>query len=179
MDTWASDNWASDNWAPDNWAPAPYLPATPFDGVRDLCEISRHPDGPVVRVSAEVDLSTSPQLKDALLLTLTRSKAAIVDLSGVRFFDSSGIHTLVSARRRAACLSGVLLLAGPSPCVLRTLTVSDLLEYFDIHSSLRSAIKAYLAIADRHLGQNLGDGTRHAPAAPPCPSAPAPPARAL
>jgi anti-sigma B factor antagonist len=52
----------------------------------------------VVAVSGEVDLATAPQLEECLLAHADRN--VTVDLAGVSFLDSCGLHALVMARNR-------------------------------------------------------------------------------
>jgi anti-anti-sigma factor len=66
----------------------------------------------VLRLSGDVDLSTSPEVVEALNVACVGTARVEVDLSGVRFMDSSGLHALVSARRRAD-RDGCALVVGP------------------------------------------------------------------
>jgi anti-sigma B factor antagonist len=52
-------------------------------------------DRVVVTLSGECDLSVREQLTKALLAAAGRSRVVEVDLDGVTFMDSSGIHGLV------------------------------------------------------------------------------------
>jgi anti-sigma B factor antagonist len=55
-------------------------------------------DKVVIAVSGEVDLLTAPQLEECLLGHADRN--VTLDLAGVRFLDSCGLHALVVARNR-------------------------------------------------------------------------------
>ena len=55
----------------------------------------------VVAVSGEVDLSTSPQVRDALLDCILGGSSVVVDLSQVAYIDSSGVASLVEAFQNA------------------------------------------------------------------------------
>lgn len=53
------------------------------------------PDRIVVRLMGETDLSTAPLLTDELARAAARgTRAVIVDVAGVRFWDVSGLHAL-------------------------------------------------------------------------------------
>src|SRR5882672_6153193 len=71
----------------------------------DLLELSvSHPaaDVCVVHVRGEVDMFTAPLLHEWLGTHLGKvSPHVVVDLEGVEFLDSSGLHALVSGARRA------------------------------------------------------------------------------
>jgi anti-anti-sigma factor len=68
-----------------------------------LIEMEERPDGTVVlALGGELDLATLPQLERRLLESEAKRPARIlIDLHGLRFIDSSGLHALLSARQRA------------------------------------------------------------------------------
>jgi len=50
----------------------------------------------IIECTGEVDLYTSPKLRDALLKEMSGAKAnVLINMSGVSYIDSSGIATLV------------------------------------------------------------------------------------
>jgi anti-sigma B factor antagonist len=84
-------------------------------------------DGPVViAVAGEVDLATAPQL-DACLSAYT-DRDVTVDLSDVTFLDSSGLSTLVSARRALLDRGHVLRTTGEQDHVRTVLEIAGLLR---------------------------------------------------
>ena len=74
----------------------------------------------VVVASGEIDLCTSPALRQSLAEADRFSERIIVDLSRVKFLDSTGIGVLVNAvreqRRRGL---GTLCVVGPTGSVRR------------------------------------------------------------
>lgn len=69
---------------------------------------------PVVVPEGEIDLSTVGGLEEALGTALRGSPAGVVvDLSGVRYMDSSGISVLLSAYHRLRAYGGALALVVP------------------------------------------------------------------
>lgn len=56
----------------------------------------------VVEAIGEVDLTTAPLLREALMAVVngSKKKSVIVDLSHVDFIDSAGLALLVEARKR-------------------------------------------------------------------------------
>ena len=58
--------------------------------------------GTVIEAIGEVDLTTAPQLREALLGAVGASakSSVVVDLSKVDFIDSAGLALLVEARKR-------------------------------------------------------------------------------
>ncbi len=65
---------------------------------------SQEPQGTVIEAVGEVDLTTAPQLREALLgaVSDTETSGVIVDLSKVDFIDSAGLALLVEARKKLA-----------------------------------------------------------------------------
>jgi anti-anti-sigma factor len=80
-----------------------------------LCDISPDRDRVVVRLSGELDLGVAAQVAAAVDELLDAGFGRIViDLSGLSFLDSAGVHASLAARwsaaRRGAALS---LVRGP------------------------------------------------------------------
>jgi anti-anti-sigma factor len=83
-------------------------------------------DGPVViAVAGEVDMATAPQL-DACL-SAHSDRDVTVDLSGVTFLDSTGLSTLVTARRALGATGHTLRTTGEQDHVRTVLEVAGLL----------------------------------------------------
>ena len=55
----------------------------------------------IVSVRGEIDVSTASSLEDALRACVASSGKVIIDLSGVRFMDSTGLGMMVRARKLA------------------------------------------------------------------------------
>ena len=64
-------------------------------------EISDMGELKVAAISGEVDLSTSPKVRDALLGCILAGSGVVVDLSQVAYIDSSGVASLVEAFQSA------------------------------------------------------------------------------
>jgi len=58
-----------------------------------------------------------------------------VDLSGVRYMDSSGVATLVEGLRRCRDLDKVFKLVAPSTAVMKVLELAKLDSVFEVSSS--------------------------------------------
>lgn len=68
-----------------------------------------------VHVRGDLDLSTSPELGEALLREIDDGKAVVLDLSGVTFIDSTGLNTLIRAFRASESNGGMLALSPNVP----------------------------------------------------------------
>lgn len=84
--------------------------------------VAAEESGPVVRLSGECDISVAGQLSDALNAQIAGGQQHLtVDLSGLRFADSTCIRSLVKAHLALAERGGTLELAFPRPSVARVL----------------------------------------------------------
>ncbi len=89
--------------------------------------------GVIVIASGEIDLATSPQLRDALLAPETRAASVVLDLREVTFIDSSGLGVIVGQQKRAQEHDEQFAVAiGGAAAVRRILELSGLVKVLDI-----------------------------------------------
>ncbi len=94
----------------------------------------------MVAVEGEVDMFTSPDLRDTLLPFFKKKvKGIIVDLSGVSFMDSSGIATLVEGLQWSKKEERQFILTGLGTNVLNALTLTKLDTVFSIQTDTQDA----------------------------------------
>ena len=94
-------------------------------------EVAQTGDATVIYVRGEIDVATCERLRDALEPHLGPNQSVILDLAGVEFIDSSGLHVLEQARGKLTADGGSLILRNPSEAAHRLLTVTkteDLLQ---------------------------------------------------
>lgn len=87
--------------------------------------------GVVVALIGECDLAVRDELAATLHAAVTSSPVVTVDLAGLTFLDSSGVHGLVTAHHTARELGRHLYVINPSGMVATVLDitgVSDLLR---------------------------------------------------
>lgn len=97
----------------------------------------------VVAVKGEVDLYSSPKMRDALLAGASRkSPQLIADLSGVSYMDSSGIATLVEALKLTRKHSGRMVVAGLSDRVREVFELARLDSVFELSPSVESVLQS-------------------------------------
>lgn len=91
------------------------------------------PGEAVIHVSGEIDMNTSPKLRDLLKsATSQKMKKITVDLSNVSYMDSSGIATLVECLQAMDALKGQLILKAMKPEVRAVFEIAHLTEVFEI-----------------------------------------------
>lgn len=97
----------------------------------------------VVRVRGEVDLRSSPELREKLLDLLNRPlKRVIIDLAQVSYIDSSGVGTLVELKRRLDRSDGRVVLVALQPRVRSVFEITRLDHFFAIVNTIDEAHKA-------------------------------------
>ncbi|MCP4643829.1 MAG: STAS domain-containing protein [bacterium] len=90
-------------------------------------------DARVIAVSGEVDLYSSPDLREAITKAIPRSDGALViDLGDVAYMDSSGVATLVEGLRAAKKKKSGFVLRSPSTAVMKVLQLSRLDTVFEV-----------------------------------------------
>lgn len=89
-------------------------------------------DTSTLALSGELDLATADELAGAVRDALASgSRRIVLDLSGVRFIDSSGISALLGVRAAAAEASAVLQLGPLSARVAEVLRFTGVDPLFD------------------------------------------------
>ena len=94
-------------------------------------ELAQTGDATVIYVRGEIDIATCGRLRDVIEPHLGPRQSVVLDLSGVEFIDSSGLHVLEQARGTLTADGGSLILRNPSEAARRLLTVTqseDLLQ---------------------------------------------------
>lgn len=94
----------------------------------------------VLKLTGEIDLRNSPRLHGELNDLLTRRfDRVIFDLSGVGYMDSSGVGTIVNAKRMIEKKGGRLTLVGLQPRVKSVFEITRLESFFHIVGTLEEA----------------------------------------
>lgn len=113
------------------------MSAAPFE-----ITVSNEPRGTVLRVAGEVDLRSSPALREKLLELVEQKPARVVlDLAGVSYLDSSGVGTIVEFKRKLDRTRGSVILAALQPRVRSVLEITKLDRFFTIVQSLEEALR--------------------------------------
>ncbi|MHC1744378.1 MAG: STAS domain-containing protein [Syntrophobacteraceae bacterium] len=95
----------------------------------------------IIRTEGDVDLSTSPRLRDAVLSVFEQETGhVVVDLSAVPYMDSSGIATLVEALRLSRQSNARLTLAAMRPAVESVFELAYLKQVFEVAVSVEEAL---------------------------------------
>ncbi|QBB71823.1 anti-sigma factor antagonist [Pseudolysobacter antarcticus] len=98
-----------------------------------------HDEYVLVRLSGEVDLSWSQQVRQEVLAALEQSNAVAVELSEVSYIDSSGIAALVEGFQNARGKSQQFVLIAVSTAVRAVLELARLDRVFLLFPDLETA----------------------------------------
>jgi anti-sigma B factor antagonist len=116
------------------------------EGAREdpIAGIERSDHSVVVALAGELDLYNAHVVRDALLECAAEApERLVVDLSAVKFIDSTALGVLIEARTRMANRRAFLL-AAPGLETRRALEVSGLDRHFSVHDSLDEALSSPL-----------------------------------
>jgi anti-anti-sigma factor len=98
------------------------------------------PTRTVIELRGDLDIAAAPALREHLLDALRHStNRLILDLSGVRFCDASGLAVLVGAQHRAQLLGVTLSVAAPRPQIAKVLRITGLDRSLTVYPTLPDA----------------------------------------
>ena len=123
---------------------------------------------PVVTAPEEIDITNAAELRSALLEAAAHGHGSLVaDLSQTQFCDSSGLHTLLAAHKRATAAGGDMLLVLPGNAVLRVFAITGVDRIIPNFTSLEEALAQTSANGPNGPnGSNGPDGHRRADGGP-------------
>ena len=101
----------------------PSTVTTPFD-----ISIAGPASHPIVTVSGEIDVATSPRLRTELIALVTRGATDVtIEFGGVSFVDSSGLGVLVAIYKRLReDGKGTVHIVGAQPPVRKVFEITGL-----------------------------------------------------
>jgi anti-sigma B factor antagonist len=104
-----------------------------------------HRLGVVLTLRGELDLATVPLVQEKLIDRAARNRGMVViDLSGLRFIDSSGVRMLVRAERQLRVSGRQLVLVRGPRAVRRVFELTGLDRYFAWCNSPSAALRTTL-----------------------------------
>lgn len=91
----------------------------------------------LVRLEGELDMASAPRFERVLNTALEHCASTVaLDLSELTFLDSTGIHVLISADRRATHQGCTFVLRSPTRSVLKVLRLTGVDRLMVIESEL-------------------------------------------
>ncbi len=96
---------------------------------------------PVLHVTGEIDIYTSPLFKEAINELIAAGHPNIlIDMAEVAFMDSSGFGTLLSASKPLRPVGGSLSLVGCNEAITRMLDITRLNTLVPVFVTLNDAL---------------------------------------
>ena len=103
--------------------------------------IHQHPAA-IIAIEGEVDLYSSPQVRDTLMgLTELQHPAIVLNLEKVTYMDSSGLATLIECLQATGKYSGKFILTHMRQEVREVFQLSQLDKVFTIFETLEEGLK--------------------------------------
>lgn len=104
---------------------------------------SQHEAVFILGFGGDIDVASAVTVRDALDRVIAAGHHRIVlDLSEVRFIDSTGLGVMVGRLKAVRDLGGDMHLVCASPRIARVLAITSLDEVFTIHESVDDAVAA-------------------------------------
>jgi anti-sigma B factor antagonist len=110
----------------------------------------------ILDVTGDMDLNGSPTLRKALFEALHQAPKVVLNLSAIRYIDSSGIAVLLEAQRESQRLNRRFVLFGMSPAVHDVFKLTHVIRIFQVADTEEQALDG---------GNDTGnpdEGTSHA-----------------
>ena len=113
----------------------------------------------VLDFAGDITLFNSPEIRKALLILLKekRVQQLLVNMTAVKYVDSSGIASLVEGLKVSRDLGSRLILFGLSKPAKTVLELTHLLRVFEVYATEQEALTA-LAVGSNPLASPAGDG---------------------
>ena len=97
----------------------------------------------VVELSGEIDVYTSPKVKDAIGELIDEGHYnLVINLEKVRYIDSTGLGVLIGGLKRVREYGGSVNLVCTNPQIKKIFDITGLVKIFGIFDSEDAAMKA-------------------------------------
>jgi anti-anti-sigma factor len=109
-----------------------------------LIKVEAKDDITICRLEGDVNINTAPEIKKAITeLVDQKPPKLIVNLSKVKYIDSSGLAVMVEMLKRVKGYGGRLKLTGLSPMIKSMFEIIQFNKIFDIVATEENAITAF------------------------------------
>ena len=100
----------------------------------------------ILDISGNIDMSNSPEVRKALLheIRVQGVTRLVLNLSGVKYIDSSGVASLVEGLKASRDLGSRLVLFGLNDSPRALFKISHLLKLFEVYDDETQAIASLL-----------------------------------
>jgi len=93
-------------------------------------------------LSGDIDFANSPEVRQSVLREIRENRVlrVVVNLTGVRYIDSSGVASLIEGLKASRDVGSRFILFGLGPAAREVLQLSRLLKVFEIYDSEEEAL---------------------------------------
>lgn len=107
-------------------------------------DVRKEADTAVIDVVGDIDLYSSPQVRQTILdaLQAKTGNRVLVNLTGVKYIDSSGVASLVEGLQLARKSQVRFALSGLNRAPRQVLELTRLINVFDIYETVEDALKS-------------------------------------
>ncbi len=97
----------------------------------------------VVELAGEIDVYTSPKVKDAVGALIDKGVYnLVIDLERVKYIDSTGLGVLIGGLKRVREHGGAVSLVCTNPQIKKIFDITGLVKIFGMYDSIPAAVKA-------------------------------------
>ena len=102
----------------------------------------RHDKTTIFDVIGDIDFANSPEVRQSVLREIREIRASrvVMNLSQVRYIDSSGVASLIEGLKASRDLGSRFILVGLSTSAREVLQLSRLLKVFEIYENEEQAL---------------------------------------
>jgi len=106
-------------------------------------ELSEYKGKKIIALSGDVDMHSSPVLRDELMVLVKKKVPALfIDFNKVSYIDSSGIATFVEGLKSMKSYGGRLQFFGVPPRIMEIFNFSKLDKVFEIYGNIEDAFNS-------------------------------------
>ena len=96
----------------------------------------------IAEIQGEIDVYTSPKLKEALTKLIEQQKYnIIIDLEKVRYIDSTGLGVLIGTLKKVREHNGTICIICTNPQIKKIFNITGLVKIFGIYKNEEEALK--------------------------------------
>lgn len=105
-------------------------------------QVRQQSDTTIIDVTGDIDLYSSPQVRQTILDTLNQKLGTrvLINLTGVKYIDSSGVASLVEGLQLSRKSQVRFALCGLNKAPRQVLELTRLIKVFDIFDSVEDAL---------------------------------------
>src|ERR1700683_2923305 len=101
----------------------------------------------IVDVAGDVDLSGTPQLRKLLFESLKEAPKVVMNLTAIRYIDSSGIAVMIEALKESQRLKRQFVLYGMNSRVHQVFKLTHVMQIFQVVDTEEQAVAAGISHA--------------------------------